>query len=204
MWTFIGLLSIAASITVTGAIITHFIFTLCMSFTQQLQIWHILNSFLSHFAIFVDYPPISTLYTNISSPQVLMASSSQKLRSNHLTKMIILLSLSSPEMSWIWVVSSFLPNGGVCEFICSGVQSSRLPQFDLLSPGFQFIWLKISLPNTSRFICSLYRSPKLTNHKLLFDHLSKSTDTITLQSPRSEIMIFSDFNDQNPAFFTFH
>jgi len=38
--------------------------------------------------------------------------------------------------------SSSFPNGGVCAFICSDLQSSRLPQFELLNPGFQLIWLK--------------------------------------------------------------
>ena len=32
---------------------------------------------------------------------------------------------------------SFLPNGGVCAFIHSNVQCSRLPQFDLMNFGFQ-------------------------------------------------------------------
>ena len=93
--------------------------------------------------------------------------------------------------------SSFFLNCGVCAFIRSDVQSSRLPQFNLSSPGFQLIWLKISLPNTSKFACTLYRLPNSTNHKLLFDHLSKSIDTIILHSPRSENIILGDFNDHN-------
>ena len=58
--------------------------------------------------------------------------------------------------------------------------------------------MKISLPNTSKFICTLYRSPNSTNHELLFDHLSKTIDTITFQSPRSEITVLGDFNFYNP------
>ena len=53
---------------------------------QQLPMWHILNSYPSHFAIFMDYPPILTLYTNISSPQTLIHSSSPKLKSDHWTQ----------------------------------------------------------------------------------------------------------------------
>ena len=41
-----------------------------------------------------------------------------------------------------------------------------------------------------------------TNHELLFDHLSKTIDTITLQSPRSEIIILGDFNVYNPDWLT--
>ena len=58
--------------------------------------------------------------------------------------------------------------------------------------------MKISLPNTSKFSCTLYRSLNSTNHELLFDHLFKTIDTITLQSPRSKFTIFGDFNVYNP------
>ena len=62
--------------------------------------------------------------------------------------------------------------------------------------------MNVSLPNTSKFICTLYHSPNSTNHELLFDHLSKTIDTITLQNPRSEIIILSDFNVYNPNWLT--
>jgi len=62
--------------------------------------------------------------------------------------------------------------------------------------------MKISLPHTSKFICTLYRSPNSTNHELLFDDLSKTIDTITLQSPRSEITFLGDFNVYNPNWLT--
>ena len=58
--------------------------------------------------------------------------------------------------------------------------------------------MKISLHHTSKFICTLYRSPNSTNHERLFDHLSKTIDTITFQSPRSEITVLGDFNVYNP------
>jgi len=62
--------------------------------------------------------------------------------------------------------------------------------------------MKISLPHTSKLICTLYRSPNSTNHELLFDHLSKTIDTITLQSPSSEITVLGDFNVYNPNWLT--
>ena len=71
------------------------------------------------------------------------------------------------------VFSSFFPYGNVCSLICSDVQSSRLQQFDLVNLGFQLIWMKISLPNTSKFICILYCLPNSINHEFLFDHLSE-------------------------------
>ena len=58
--------------------------------------------------------------------------------------------------------------------------------------------MKVSLLSTSKFICTLCHSPKLTNHELLFDHLYKTIDTITLQSPCSEFTILGDFNVCNP------
>ena len=49
--------------------------------------------------------------------------------------------------------SSFFPNGGVCAFIRSDVQTLHLKQFDLSNPGFQLFWLKISLPHATKYIC---------------------------------------------------
>ena len=99
--------------------------------------------------------------------------------------------------------SSFFPNGGVCAFIRSDVQTSHLKQFDLSNPGFQLFWLKISLPHATKYICTLYRSPNSNNHELLFDHLSKSIETITLQSPRSEIIALDDFNIHNSGWLSY-
>ena len=93
--------------------------------------------------------------------------------------------------------SSFFPNGGVCAFIRSDVQTLHLNHFDLSNPGFELFWLKISLPHATKYICTLYRSPNSNNHELLFDHLSKSIETITLQSPHSEIIVLGDFNIHN-------
>ena len=62
--------------------------------------------------------------------------------------------------------------------------------------------MKIFLPNTSKFTCTLCRLPNSINHEFLFDHLSKTIDTITLQSPRSEITILAEFNAYNPNWLT--
>ena len=93
--------------------------------------------------------------------------------------------------------SSFFPNGGVSAFIRFDVQTLHLKEFDLSNPGLQLFWLKISLPYATKYICTLYRSPNSNNHELLFDHLSKSIETITLQSPRSEINVLGNFNIHN-------
>ena len=105
----------------------------------------------------------------------------------------------SPHLKWpgYKLFSSFFPDVGVCAFIRSDVQILNLKQFDLSNPGFQLFWLKISLPHATKYICTLYRSPNSNNHELLFDHLSKSIETITLQSPRSAIIVLGDFNIHN-------
>ena len=93
--------------------------------------------------------------------------------------------------------SSFFPNGEVCAFIRSDVQALHLKQFYLSNPGLQLFWLKVSLPHTTKNICTLYRSPNSKNHELLLDHLSKSIETIALQSPLFEIIVLGDFNVHN-------
>ena len=62
--------------------------------------------------------------------------------------------------------------------------------------------MKTPLPTISKFICTLYCAPNSNNYQLLFDYLSKSIDTITLQSPRSEITNRGDFNVYNPSWLT--
>ena len=105
----------------------------------------------------------------------------------------------SPHLKWAGYeqFSSFFPNCGVCASIRSDVQTLHHQQFDLSIPGFQLFWLKIYLPRATKYTCTLYRSPNSNNHELLFDHLSKSIETITLQSPRSEIILIVDFNIHN-------
>ena len=81
--------------------------------------------------------------------------------------------------------SSFFHNGVVRALIHSDMQTLHLKKFDVSNPGFQHFWSKVSLSHATKYICTLYRSPNSTNHELLFDHLSKSIETINLQSPRS-------------------
>ena len=172
---------------------------LCLSLIQilallQLPMWHILNLFS------ISFCNIRGLSSNLESVhQHLQSSNSHALfltetRTRPLDpndNSILSPHLKCPGYE---LFPSFFLNGGVCVFICSVVQSSRLPQFDLVNPCFQLIWMKVSLPSTSKLICTLYHSPNSANHELLFEHLSKTIDIITLQSPRSEITILGDFN----------
>ena len=110
--------------------------------------------------------------------------------------------ISSTRSSINLLIHESLLNLGDPANLNSQTSTICLPQFYLANPGFQLIWMKVSLPNTLKFICTLYRSPNSTNHECLFDHLSKTIDTSTLQSPRSKITILGDFNVYNTNWLT--
>ena len=54
-----------------------------------------------------------------------------------------------------------------------------------------------------KYISTLYRSPNSNNNELLFDHLSKSIETITIHSPSSEIIVLGDLNVHNSDWLTY-
>ena len=208
MGTFVGSLTSAAYITLTSPIFTHSFYIRTMPLTNtnisSTAVTNVAHSTL----LSISFCNIHGLSSNLNSvhqhiqstnPHVLFLTETEIRPLDPNDNSILSPHLKSPGYE---LTSSFFPNCGVCAFICSDVQSSRLPQFDLDNPGFQLIWMKASLPSTSKFICTLHRSPNSTNHELLFDHLSKTIDTITLQSPRSEITILGDFNVDNPNWLT--
>ena len=202
MGTLVGSLITIASVALTDPIITY-------SYVTTMSLFHTdidstAATSVAHSTRFsISFCNIRGLSSNLNSVHQHLQSSNPhaffltetKLRPLDPSKTSIL----SPHLKFpgYELFSSFFPNGGVCAFIRSDVQTSRLRQFDLSNPGFQLIWLKISLPGTSKFICTLYRSPNSNNHDFLFDHLSTSIDAITLQFPRSEIIILGDFNVHN-------
>ena len=109
------------------------------------------------------------------------------------------LSLSRLNFPGYLLYSSFRPKAGVCAFVRSDIPASHLSHMDLSDPFFQLIWLKLNLPSLSKFICCLYRSPNSNSHSALFDHLSKSIESILQSSPSSEIIILGDFNVHNTS-----
>ena len=208
MGTFIGSLTSASSITLTNPIITHSI-DICTLPLTHTNISSIAVTNVAHSKLFsISFYNICGLSSTLNSiPNHLQSSNPHALFLSE-TKIGPLdpndNSILPPHLKYLGyeLFYSFFPNGGVCAFIHSNVQSSHLPQFDLANPGFQLNWMKVSLPSTSKFICTLYRSPNSTNNELLFDHQSKTIETITLQSPRSEITILGDFNVYNPNWLT--
>ena len=208
MGTFIASLTNAASITLTNPIITHS-FCICTMPLTHTDISSTVVTNVAHSNFFsISFCNIRGLSSNLNSVHQHLQSSNPYTLFLTETKIkpmdpndnsILCPHLKCPGYE---LFSSFFPNGGISAYVCSDVQSFYLPQIDLINPGFQLIWMKIFLPNTSKFICALYRSPNSTNHELLFDHLSKTIGAITLQSPRSEITILGDFNVYNPNWLT--
>ena len=208
MGTFICSLTNAASITLTNPIITHSFCIHIMPLTHT-DISSTVVTNVAYSKLFsISFCNIRGLSSNLNSVHQYLQSSNPHALFLTETKIkpldpndnsILFPYLKCPGYE---LFSSFFPNGGVCAYVRSDVQSSCLPQLDLVNYGFQLIWMKISLPHTSKFICTLYCSPNLTNHELLFDHLSKTVDTIALQSPRSETPVLGDFNVYNPNWLT--
>jgi len=208
MGTFIGSLTSAASITLTDQIITHSFCIPTMPLTHT-DISSIAVINVAHSKLFsISFCNIRTLSSNLNSAHQYLQSSNPHALFLTETKIKPLdpndNSILCPHLKYpgYELFSSFSPNVGACASVRSDVQCSRLPQFDLVNPSFQLIWMKISLPHTSKFICTLYRSPNSTNYELLFDHLSKTIDTITLQSPRFEITVLGEFTVYNPNWLT--
>ena len=199
MGAFIGSLTSAASITLTNPIITQSYYICTMPLTHTNIISTAVTN-VAHSKLFsISFCNIRGLSSNRNSVHLHLQSSNHhalfltetKIRPLDLNDNSIL--FPHPKCPGYELFSSFFPDGGVCAFICSDVQSSRLPQFDLANPGFQLIWMKNSLPNTSKLICTLYCSPNSTNHELLFDHLSKTIDKLlfNLHSLKSSSLVIS-------------
>ena len=208
MGTFIGSLANAAYITLTDPIITHSFCIHAMTLTHT-DISSTAVTNVTHSKLFsISYCNIRGLSSNLNSVHQYLQSSKPHALFLTKTKTKPLdqndNSILCPHLKCLRyeLFSPFFPNGSICAYVRSDVHSSRLPQFDLVNPGFQLIWMKISLPHTSKLICTLYCSPNSTNHELLFDHISKTIDTITLQSPCSEITVLGDFNVYNPNWLT--
>ena len=63
--------------------------------------------------------------------------------------------------------------------------------------NFDVLWLKITIRNKTRSICSLYRSPTDDRYHQLFQYLSEKVDWIQANCPSSEVIILGDFNVHN-------
>ena len=142
MGTFIGSLTSAASITLTNPIIPHSFYIRTMPLTHtnisSTAVTNVAHSKLSS----ISFCNIRGLSSNLNSVHQHLQSSSPHALFLTETKIRPLdpndNSILSPHLKCpgYELFPSFFPKGGVCAFIRSDVQSSRLPQLDLANPGF--------------------------------------------------------------------
>ena len=153
MGTFIGSLTNAASITLTDPIITHSfcIHTMPLIHTDisSTAVTNVAHSNLFSTSICNIRGLSSNLnsvnqYLQSSNPHALFLTETKIKPLDPNDNSILCPHLKCPGYE---LFSSFFPNGGVFAYVRSDVQSSRLPQFDLANPGFQLIWMNISLPH---------------------------------------------------------
>ena len=97
---------------------------------------------------------------------------------------------------------AFRPKAGVCTYVRADLPVSRQTRYEQSNSDFQLLWLKISIPHSTKFICTIYRSPNSSGHQDLFDHLTASIEHITQHNPSSEIVILGDFNIHNSDWLT--
>jgi hypothetical protein len=66
------------------------------------------------------------------------------------------------------------------------------------------LWLKITLPNITKYICCLYLSPNSTivQVRQLFNHLSIQNENIQHSHPDAEVSFLGDFNVHNTEWLT--
>ena len=93
--------------------------------------------------------------------------------------------------------SSLKRKAGVCAYVKSNVAVTRVTSFEKSCKDYQLLWLKVSLHNSSKHICCLYRSPNNPEISPLLEHLTNCIESIQENSPTSEIIILGDFNVHN-------
>ena len=145
MGTFVGSLKSATSITLTYSIISHSFYVRTMPLTHT-NISSIAVTNVAHSELFsISFCNVCRLSSNLNSvhqhlqsvnPHALFLTEANIKPLNPNDNSILFPHLKCPGYE---LFSSFFPNGGVCAFIRSDVQSSHLPQFDLVNPGFQLI-----------------------------------------------------------------
>ena len=93
-----------------------------------------------------------------------------------------------------YLYSQFHSKGGCCVYVHNRLPCSRAPELD--SPKFHTLWLKISSSTHTKFLCSVYLSPNLSNadYQEFYDYLSSKVEHILETSPFSEVSILGDFN----------
>jgi len=122
-------------------------------------------------------------HLSLSSPDLLLLSETQ------------LSKVASPDhyqISNYNLYSRFRSKGGVCAYCNTNTPIARL--IDLESPDFDALWLKISLPSITIFLCFLYFPPNSPRYVELFDYLSQCHESLLSSHPHAEVLFAGDFN----------
>ena len=86
----------------------------------------------------------------------------------------------------------FRSKGGVCAYCNTNTPIARLVELE--SPNFDAIWLKISLPSITVFLCFLYFPPNSSPYVELFNYLSLCHESLLTSHPNAEVLFAGDFN----------
>ena len=87
---------------------------------------------------------------------------------------------------------------GVCVYVKSSLQASRVSVFDIDADDFQILWLRFNLNGRQLFLASIYRSPNRQADDAFFEHLTSSVESIVSDFPSAEVVLLGDFNVHNP------
>ena len=68
---------------------------------------------------------------------------------------------------------------------------------------FDALWLKINTKATSRFLCTIYRSPNDKRYDAFFEYLGNCVNEILLRFPNSEVSFLGNFNVHNKDWLRF-
>jgi len=97
------------------------------------------------------------------------------------------------------LISNYVKKGGVCVYIKANIACKHLSELDTSESRFQSSWIKVSLRDSSKFICVVYRSPNDTQTSTHLLRLSQQIESIFSDNPQAEICFLGDFNCHNSS-----
>ena len=88
--------------------------------------------------------------------------------------------------------TNFRSKRGVCAYSNINTPVARLVEYE--SHDFDIIWLKVSLPTITLFICLIYHSPNSNDHLQLYRHLTTCHESLLTNHYNAEVVYLGDFN----------
>ena len=87
---------------------------------------------------------------------------------------------------------NFRYKGGVCAYTNINTPVTCLD--NLLSPNFDVLWLKLTLPTTTIILSFCYCSPNGTDFTTFFHYLTTTHENVISTYPNAEVLYLGDFN----------